>query len=81
MTEETENLVLELLPAMRGDIQSLNERLDGVDYRLNAIEHAIAGMSKNIANLYELYASQSSRNDACAKRVTRIERRLDLREE
>lgn len=51
MTEPTENLVLEHLRAIRGDLRVINERLDGVDYRLNAIEHAIAGMAKNIANV------------------------------
>jgi chromosome segregation ATPase len=77
----SENIILEHLRAIRGDLAGINERLDGVDYRLNAIEHAIAGMAKNIANLYELYATYSTRIDATGKRVTRIERRLELRDE
>ena len=50
MTAETENLVLELLRGMRGDmadlrrdIAAINARLDGIDTRLDAIETQMEG--------------------------------------
>jgi len=71
MTENTENLVLEYLRAMRGDIGDIKGRLDRMDLRLSAIE-------QTIGSLYALSASDRETLQGVIKRVERIERRLDL---
>jgi hypothetical protein len=71
MTENTENLVLEHLRAMRGDIGDIKGRLDRMDLRLSAIE-------QTIGSLYALSASDRETLQGVIKRVERIERRLDL---
>jgi len=38
MTENTENLILEYLRAMRARLDSIDVRLDGIDTRLATIE-------------------------------------------
>ena len=43
MTDETANLVLELLRGMRADIAAIGKRLDGIDERLDAIETRLEG--------------------------------------
>jgi uncharacterized membrane protein len=50
MTENTENLVLEHLRAMRGDIGDIKSRLDRIDPRLSTIE-------QTVGSLYALSAS------------------------
>ncbi len=77
MNGGTENLVLELLRQMRGDITSLrNETRDGlarVEIRLGLVEQGLAGL---------LSVSASDRDEirALKTRVERIERRLELTE-
>ena len=71
MTENTENLVLEHLRAMRGDIGDIKTRLDRIDLRLSTIE-------QTVGSLYALSASDRETLQGVIKRVERIERRLDL---
>ncbi len=77
MTESTENLVLEIMRQMRGDITSLrNEIRDGlgrIELRLGLVEQALAGL---------LGVSASDRDEirALKSRVEHIERRLELTE-
>jgi len=77
MTESTENLVLEIMRQMRGDITSLrNEMRDGlgrIELRLGLVEQALAGL---------LGVSASDRDEirALKSRVEHIERRLELTE-
>jgi hypothetical protein len=69
----TENLALEHLRAMRGDIGDIKGRLDRMDLRLSAIE-------QTIGSLYALSAGDRETLHGVIKRVERIERRLDLSE-
>ncbi len=77
MTDTTENLVLEILRQMRGEITSLrNETRDGlarIEIRLGLVEQGLAGL---------LGVSASDRDEirALKSRIERIERRLELTE-
>lgn len=70
----TENLVLEHLRAIRRVLDEHGERLDRMDLRLSAIE-------STLGSLYALSASDRDTIQSVIKRVERIERRLELREE
>jgi hypothetical protein len=70
----TENLVLEHLRAIRRILDEHGERLDRMDLRLSAIE-------STLGSLYALSASDRDTIQSVIKRVERIERRLELREE
>ena len=52
MTDNTENLVLEHLRAIRGQLDRHGERLDRIGVRLGSIETNLVGMRKDIANSY-----------------------------
>jgi hypothetical protein len=82
MTNNTENLVLELLrkmradgDALRNDVKSLRdemrEGLNRVEVRLGVVEQGIAG-------ILALSASDRDELTALKRRVDRIEQRLDL---
>ncbi len=75
MTDNTENLVLEILRQMRGDISTLrNEMRDGfnrVEVRLGYVEQSLAG---NLA----VAASDRDEIRSLKQRIERIERRLEL---
>jgi len=74
----SDNLVLELLRAIRGDIGVLATDMRDVKHRLTALELGVAGMRRDTAVAYELIAGSNLRTDTLTDRVQRIERRLDL---
>jgi hypothetical protein len=71
MTENAENLILEHLRAIRGVLSDHGERLNRIELRLSAIE-------QTLGSLYSLSGSDRERLEALARRVERIERRLEL---
>ncbi|MGH8524401.1 MAG: hypothetical protein ACREXY_09345 [Gammaproteobacteria bacterium] len=75
MTESTENLVLELLRHMRGEITDLRkemrEAFNRTELRLGLIEQALA-------NLLSVSASDREEIRMLKSRVERIEHRLSL---
>ncbi len=71
MIQTTENLVLEHLRAIRGDVGDIKQRLDRMEVPLSAIE-------QTIGSLYALSASDRETLQGVIKRVERIERRLEL---
>ena len=71
-------LVLELLSALRGDIAVLTSDLQDVKHRLSSLELGIAGLRRDLAGLYEQQAIATVRFDKLEERVQRIERRLDV---
>jgi archaellum component FlaC len=71
MTENTENLVLEHLRAIRSTLNEHGERLDRIELRLSTIEQTLGG-------LYALSASDRDTLQGAIKRIERIERRLEL---
>ena len=78
MTENTENLVLEHLKHFQLGQKRIEHKLDEHTQRLGRIEIAIAGLRRDIAHGEESWAEQSVRIDNLAKRLERLERRLNL---
>jgi hypothetical protein len=77
MTENTENLVLEILRQIRGEIAEMRTEMRGgfdrLDVRLGFVEQTLAGM---------LAVSASDREEirGLKQRIERIERRLELQD-
>jgi hypothetical protein len=71
MTEQTDSLVLEHLRALGSAMTDHGERLARIELRLSAIE-------QTLGSLYTLSGSDRDRLDALARRIERIERRLEL---
>ena len=73
MTDTVENLVLELLRAIRADIADLNNRMTGVEIQVSALGQQLAGLTT---------AVYSGKNDLelVKRRMERMEQRLDTHE-
>ncbi len=73
MTDNVENLVLELLRAIRADIADLNNRMTGVEIQVSALGQQLAGLTT---------AVYSGKNDLelVKRRMERMEQRLDTHE-
>jgi hypothetical protein len=74
MTDNTENLILEHLRAIRSTLSDYGERLNRIELRLATIE-------QTLGSLYALSGSDRETLTALTSRVERIERRLELRDE
>ena len=75
MTDNTENLVLEILRQMRGDITSLrNEMREG----FNRVEVRLGYVEQSLVNDLAVSASDRDEIRSLKQRIERIERRLEL---
>jgi cob(I)alamin adenosyltransferase len=73
VTEKTENLILEILKRIQGDMADMKADVSDIKLRVTATEEHLATMMMSIAGL-------NSRLDKLDGRVLRIERRLELTE-
>ena len=80
MSNEPNNLVLEYLRAMRGDVSEIRETLRDHGFRLSRIESSVVGLRADIARSEEHGAHLETRIDRLRDDVDRIKRRLDLQE-
>jgi len=71
MTDDTTNLVLEHLRAIRSTLADHGERLGRVELRLSAIE-------QTLGSLYALSGSDRETLQSAIRRIERIEQRLEL---
>jgi archaellum component FlaC len=78
MTAETDNLVLDILGRVHGDLAELRSGQQDIPHRLSLIETRLAGIDRNLADQYASDAGQSARIDRLEDRLGRIERRLEL---
>ncbi|HTQ14995.1 MAG TPA: hypothetical protein VMH86_14055 [Rhizomicrobium sp.] len=78
MTEATENLVLEILRAIRADIADLKR--DNLDFksRHTATESTLGSLHGAIGHLQVQIASQTGRLDHVEQQLEHINRRLGL---
>ncbi len=85
MTENTENLVLEILRRMQGDMtamrREMREEFSEVKARLTLVEVRLSGVERNLADHYTATALQSDRIDRLERRIEHIERRPELRDQ
>ena len=75
MAEEPDNLILEMLRAIRRDMADMREDVRELKHRMSTVEQQITLM---IASEMSHYASVSLRLDRLTDRVERIERRLEI---
>jgi predicted nuclease with TOPRIM domain len=73
MVDDSNNLVLEHLRALRAGVDELRVDMRDVKGRLTSLEISVA-------NLHGDFAGQSGRIDRVEHRLERIEQRLDLRD-
>ena len=78
MSDAPDNLVLEILRAMRGDMARTNDTLSDVVQRLSRIELSLAGLRRDQGVDAERIAHFEVRFDRVDERLDRIERRLGL---
>ncbi len=75
MTDNTENLVLEILRQLRGDITSLRSEVrDG----FNRVEVRFGYVEQSLASNLTVSASDRDEIRSLKQRIERIERRLEL---
>jgi chaperonin cofactor prefoldin len=70
---DTNNLVLEHLRAIRADVSDIKNRMDRVELRLSVIEQTVGG-------IFAMMGSDREALQSLARRVERIEHRLELTE-
>ena len=71
MTEDTENMVLELLRRMRSSQERMELDMQDIKSRMTGLEITAGQISNQLG-------AQSLRLDRLEERISRIERRLDL---
>lgn len=80
MTENTENLILEHLRAIRADIGAIKDDIRKIKSRLTSLEAAVAGLRRDSANLFGDVVETHARYDRLVERIERVEQRLGLRD-
>lgn len=82
MADETANLIIEHLKALRNELQAFRTQYDqdqaDLRSRLNHVELGIAGLKRDQSHSYEDAARQQLSIDRLTERIERIERRLEL---
>lgn len=78
MVESTDNLVLELLRAIRTDIAALREDSREIKSRLTSVELGIGSLKRDAAHQYTDISEQHSRYDRLVDRIDIIEKRLNI---
>jgi predicted transposase YdaD len=71
MSDKVDNLILEHLRSIRGTLSDHGERLGRIELRLSAME-------QTLGSLYALSGSDRETLSSLARRIERIEQRLDL---
>ena len=78
MTENVENLILEHLRHMRSKIDGISEGMDDLKARMTSLESSMVGVKREVNHADETDARQQVSLDKLAKRIERIEQRLEL---
>ena len=71
MTDETANLMIEMLKRIRASQERMELDIQDIKTRMTSLEITVAQMANQLA-------AQSLRLDRLEERISRIERRLDL---
>ena len=80
MTDEVQDLVLEHLKEIRGDMADVRRDVHDIKTRLSSLENQVVQMHKSVAFIHEGLGGLNLRRDGMSDGVERIERRLSLRE-
>lgn len=76
--ENVENLILEHLRAIRGDINTIRDDVREIKTRLTHVETGIAGLKRDSAYQYDETAAANAKFDRITERIEKIEKRLEL---
>lgn len=78
MTDDPDNLVLEILRAIWGDIAGIRSDIRDIKTRQTDMSRTIAGIRRDQADDAEVSAHVQARLDRLQEEVDRINRRLDI---
>lgn len=78
MSDNTDNLVLEHLRAIRSDLAAVRDDTREIKTRLAIVESGVAGLRRDNGDFASSIAAQHLSYDRLADRVERIEQRLNL---
>lgn len=82
MTSNVENLILEMLKAVRNELKDFRSRFEDemreVKARLTSLESAVAAQRRDQLGAQEDMYRQQSVIDRLAERLDRVEKRLEL---
>jgi len=78
MADQTDNLVLEHLRALRAGQGRIEDEIKEVKHRLISVESGIAGLRRDGAGTQDDVYRQQATMDKLKERLDRIERRLEL---
>ncbi len=78
MSENIENIVIEHLRAMRGELASIKEDTREIKARVTSVEEKIASLMRESAGQYGDIIQTQVRYDKLVERLERIERRLEI---
>jgi len=82
MTDNTENLVIEHLKAIRNELRDFRNRfddeMDDIKTRISGLETAMVSVKRKVNYGDEVDARQQVTLDRILKRLDRLERRLEL---
>jgi archaellum component FlaC len=68
----------DVLDFLRVSFAYLNERIDRIEADMSEFRERLGHIEGQVAGIYGMYATLSSRMDRMDRRLERIERRLDL---
>lgn len=78
MVEKVDNLMLDILGALRTDVSALREDVRDIKIRQNDMAQSMAGMRRDQANDAEGTAHLQAQFDRLRDEVEQIKRRLDI---
>ena len=82
MTDNVENLILEMLKGLRSEVKEFRSRyeddMDDLKARMSSLENAMVSVKREINHGDEVDARQQVSLDKLMKRIERIEHRLEL---
>lgn len=78
MTENVENLILEMLRAVRADVAAMKSELKENTTRLGRIESGVARIARDEGQNYSEMVEDRHAVDKLKERIERIEQRLEL---
>ena len=82
MTENVENLILEMLKGMRGELKDFRNRytddMDDLKARMSSLETSMVSVKRDVNHGDDVDARQQVALDKIMKRLERIENRLEL---
>ena len=82
MTDNVENIILEMLKGLRSDVKEFRSRyeedVDDLKARMSSLENSMVSVKREVNHGDEVDARQQVSLDKLMKRIERIEHRLEL---